>query len=60
MEQVLQQILAELKAQGRCLNRLEQGQEKIANDLAKLAAHVEGEITDKIRGLYLEKYRTVG
>jgi uncharacterized protein (DUF3084 family) len=42
----------QLKAQGQDLERMEKGQQKIASDLTKLTVHVEGEITDKIRGLY--------
>ncbi|ACA59492.1 hypothetical protein [Candidatus Desulforudis audaxviator] len=48
-QQAQAQELKELR-QGQ--HKLRQGQEKIAKDLSKLAAHVEGEITDKIRGLY--------
>ncbi len=40
------------EAQGKRLERLEEGQGKLHSDLTKLAVHVEGEITEKIRGLY--------
>lgn len=52
MEQVLQQILGELK-------ELRQGQDDINHRLTKFELYVENEITDKISGLFDARQMTL-
>jgi len=66
LDEILKQILSELKNLRQGQTELRQGQETLISrvgnlekgqletnkKLTKLAVHVEGEITDKIRGLY--------
>lgn len=52
MDNLLKQILGELKGLRQGQDELRQAQQKTDDKLTKLALHVEGELTDKISALY--------